>query len=174
MNPQRKLILIIAMFVIALGIIVSVIAFFSQQPKPTGAYLETAAPIVRDEDTGELVTFDPNTIEPSEQREVIVLGLETLYSYNFFELQVLTVRDFLVGFATERLDGKYETITLRPQDIAVSEGEIRTSLRLGQTGTILPIVIYYNDTGLVRVVIEDPDTLVGGVYDSGETILKAD
>lgn len=173
MDTRRKLILIIVIGTIALGVIISIIALLTQ-PRTNDAYLETAVPLVRDQDTGEVIVNDPNTVEPGEQREVIVLGLETLYGFGLIESQVVTIRDRIVRFAEERLEGKYQTVTIRPQDIQSEGGTIRTTLRLGDTDTLLPITINTVDIGLLRVVIEDPTNVAGGTFDTGETRQFAD
>lgn len=173
MDTRRKLILIIVIGTIALGVIISIIALLTQ-PRANDAYLETAVPLVRDQDTGEVIVDDPNTVEPGEQREVIVLGLETLYDFGLIESEVIGIRDRIIRFAEERLDGKYQTITVRPQDIQSEDRTIRTTLRLGDSDILLPITINTVDIGLLRVVIEDPTNVAGGTFDTGETRQFAD
>jgi hypothetical protein len=173
MDTRRKLILIIVGGVIAAGVIVSIVAFVSR-PRSNDAYLETAVPLVRDQDTGEVLVNDPNTVEPGETREVIVLGLENLYGFGLIESQVVTIRDRIIRFAEERLEGKYQTVTIRPQDIQSENGTIRTTIRLGDSDILLPITISTVDIGLLRVVIEDPSNTVGGTFDTGETRQFAD
>ncbi len=173
MDTRRKLILIIVGGTVAIGIIISIIALVSQ-PRSNNAYLETAVPLVRDQDTGEVLVNDPNTVEPGETREVIVLGLETLYDFGLIESQVVTIRDRIIRFAEERLEGKYQTITIRPQDIQSDNGTIRTTIRLGDSNTVLPITINTVDIGLLRVIIEDPTNAAGGTFDTGETRQFAD
>jgi len=174
MDTRKKLILIIVSGSLGLGIIITAV-WLSLQPRDGGdAFLETAIPISRDQDTGELVTNDPRVQEPGETRVVLVLGLENLFDYGMFERQVVTVREKIEQFSVERLDGKYDTLTLRPQNVAITITTYATTIRLGDTNILLPITITATDEGLVRVVIDDPNNSVGGSFDSGETILFAD
>jgi len=172
----RKRIVIISLIVLAIiGLIIWAIAATQPKEDPSQNYLKDAVTFTVDEDTGERVSDDPNlTDQSTDNRTVIVLGIEELINRNIVNAQIDYVKDTLNTYSKERLKNAYETITIRPQGLTYTDGVITTTIRLGQTETVLPISMTLINTGETRVVVSDPDNKFGGTFDSGGTNLSAD
>jgi len=172
----RKRIVIISLIALAvIGLIVWAIIATSQKEDPSQAYLKDAVTFTVDEDTGERVYDDPNlTDQSTDNRAVIVLGIEELIKRDVVNAQIDFVKDSLNTYSKERLGNKYETITIRPQGFSYVNGIITATIRLGQTDTILPVTITAINTGETRLVVYDQENKFGGTFDTGETNLSAD
>jgi len=173
---NRKRIVIISLIVLAIiGLIIWAIVATQPKEDPSQNYLKDAVTFTVDEDTGERVSDDPNlTDQSTDNRVVIILGVEELVSRDIVNAQIDYVKDTLNTYSKERLKNAYETITIRPQGLTYADGVITTTIRLGQTETVLPISMTLINTGETRVVVSDPDNKFGGTFDSGETNLSAD
>jgi hypothetical protein len=177
MKLTRKKIIIglVTLFVI-LPVIAYVIFLISNSGDKSEAYLKDAVLITRDKDTGSIISDDPNLTEQgSEQRKTIIFGLETLIDAGVLTQQTTFIKDKLNSYAKDVLKGKYETLTIRPQDLVNTNGVFTSTLRLGQSETFIPVTITATNVGETRVVVtDDPDNTNGGSYDSGTTNFSAD
>lgn len=169
-DVTKKRLFIIGGIVLVIAIIFAIIGATNREPEET--YIDRAAEVRVDQDTGELITDDPNLTDQSvEKGAVLILGLEELSRLEILGSQIAVIKDEIQKFASERLDGKYESITIRPQDIVAEDSVTETTIRLGQSDILLPVIFTARQTGETRVEIFDPNNQVGGNYDSGETVI---
>lgn len=165
-QPSAKKITFIVIAVV-IGIIL-LIAFFIFQQRQADTYSEVEV----DQDTGEVYVTYPNR-EPEAINEqgatggLIVGGSSVLLENGLTQDQYNLVSQALTKFSSERLDDKYQRLTLRPQDLKNEQNKISTTLRLGNTDTLLPISIKYYDLYKVEVTIFDKSNVIGGTFESG-------
>lgn len=143
MTKKQKIILIIVASLIVL------IPLFIWGVSSLGNTLSNNDSIIKDVDTGETI----NKAEPIVQTggdgintsKVVLFGIEPLierlYEQEKPTAYIASVKQALWNFSKNRLEDKYETITLRPQELVFGSSEITGTIRLGQTDTILPISI---------------------------------
>ena len=174
---RRKIIIGIIIVFVILPIAAAVVyyLFFPKQDNKEEAYRDSTVAITRDKDTGVLLENDPNIRDASEAREVIVLGLPQLIEQGLVATQVTFIKDQLDIYSKDILKNKYETLTIRPQDLVNNGGIFTSTIRLGQTDIILPITITALNTGESRIVITaDPDDPSSAAFDSGTTYFRGD
>ncbi|HJM04486.1 MAG TPA: hypothetical protein QF549_02535 [Candidatus Saccharimonadaceae bacterium] len=171
---KKRRILVIALLAGVVLIITTIIFSFQNQPEPE-AYIEDAATVSIDQDTGERLIDDPHLVDQTVEGEtIILLGSEPLIESGIFNSQLIIVREELTKFVNTRLNGEYSSITLRPQELVTEDGVTSGTIRLGSGDIILPITITSLVTGETRVVIEDPENSFGGNFDSGEILVYGD
>jgi len=168
--------IVIILSIIAFGTLILISIYYATHKEdPSQAYLKDAVQITHDIDTGELITVDPNLTSQTEgTRTVAILGVNKLVEENVLQEQISFVKDKLNEFSKQRLQNKYDTITIRPEGLVNNDDVITTTIRLGQSEEILPITITASRFGPTRIVIEDPSNKYGGQYDSGEVVFGAD
>ncbi len=159
MNNKR---LIIIGSVVALFIIIGLVLL--------GIYKPTEKDKVTDRDTGETVSLIPDSTGASSDLSGIpVVGLsdltQTIRSKSSPGLYTNYIGTAIRAFAKSRLDNKFTTITIRPQGTEIEGLVIKSSIRLGQSDTTLPITITRsgnNKSMVLRIV--DKDNKYGGDY----------
>jgi len=173
---RKKIIIIISIVILFMALIIAAIfKVTSPTEDPKEAYLKSAIQTTIDRDTGEQITTDPNlSAQTEETRKVTVLGMETIVAAGALGEQVNYIKDVLNAFSTARLNNKYQTITIRPQDSATTDGVTITTIRLGQSDEILPVTITAKDTGETQVIIYDSANKYGGNYEGELTVFGAD
>ena len=176
MDRKRKIIIIVTIAVLAVALIIAIIfKAISPTEDPKKAYLDSAIKTTIDKDTGDQITVDPNLgPQTDEARTVTILGMEAIVRTIYLSDQINYIKDAINTFSKERLDNKYETITIRPQDLLTNEGVTTTTIRLGQSDEILPIKIIANDIGETQVIISDPQNKYGGIYESKFTVFEGE
>lgn len=172
---RRTAVILVAVAFIILVIMMIVFAILSNRDK-SQAYLEDAVTITVDRDTGEsAVLDDPNlSDQATEDKGVVIFGLEELAVKGVLRVQLVYIKEKIAEYASSRLKGAFESVTVRPQDLKEKDGVFTSSLRLGQTDELVPIVITADFSGRTRVVINDPQNKYGGTYDSGVKVFTAD
>lgn len=151
---RRRQIIIVAL--LAFGIIAIVVSFVVTKLNPPAEQ-----GILRDKDTNEIVIVGHTgyvgaTLLP-------IFGENNLYTQGVAKKQFKSIRHSLEQFMGTKLDNKYDSLTVRPQDLKVSGNIITTSLRLGQSDTTLPISITLSqDAAIVRIT--DSTGGLGGNY----------
>ncbi len=173
---RRRIIIILVIVLFVLPLVLIGLFYSAQRQGSPEKYIEEhAIRFTRDVDTKEVIQSDPNkTPEGSGNAGVVVLGLEELVKNGVLPLQMIAIREAFGEFAKERLDGKYDSITVRPQDMTIQNGVFTTTLRVGQTDTLLPLTITAKNTGETSIYIDDPANEFGGPYDSGIKNITAD
>lgn len=173
---RRKIAVILAGSVLVVIVIVAIIInALNPTEDPKQAYLKSAVQTTIDKDTGAQIINDPNLGGQSEEaRAVIVLGMEEIIRTGALSEQTDLIKDSINVFSDTRLKNKYSTITIRPQGLVTSDGVTTTTIRLGQSDEILPIIITAKNTGETQIIIEDPSNKYGGRFDSELTVFGAD
>lgn len=129
--------------------------------------------VIRDQDTNEVYEKGVNNQNTggssSSFGSVTLFGIqpyiETLMAEDKPTGYITSVKQALLAFSKNRLDNKYETITLRPEGLVSNGTEITGEIRLGQTDTILPITIKpSNDQKLAVVTINKGGTDFKGAF----------
>ncbi len=176
MNKKKKILIITSIIIILFGVIPIIFFFFNRTSGNAESYIQREAVVMsRDKDTGERIEYDKNrTAETDGNTPILVLGMEELIKKGVLALQVRVIREQLATFARERLKTKYESITLRPQDLKFQNGVVSSTIRLGESDFLLPITITAKNTGETQVIINDPNSIVGGTYTAQLVTLQAD
>lgn len=137
--------------------------------------------VLTDRDTGESRDLNPSTQQDTggaaeDTGEAVVFGLEDL-SKNIRESgdgttggYFSSIRKAIWEFSSSRLEDKFVSLTVRPQDTVVKGSEISSTLRVGQTDEMLPIhIAVSNNKDAAVITINKDGSQHGGtfVYVSG-------
>jgi len=151
---RRTQIIIVILF--ALGIVAIIVSFVVVKLNPP-----TEQGILRDKDTNEIVIVGHTGYVGTKL--LPIFGENNLYTQGVTKKQFKSIRHSLEQFMSTRLDSKYDSLTVRPQDLKISGSVVSTSLRLGQSETTLPVTITLSqDAAIVRIT--DSTGKLGGDY----------
>lgn len=160
---SKRIILIVVGVVVAL---IGVIALIIWQQRTSPEYTTEEV----DQDTGEVFRSAPNR-EPEtagpEGSSVMIRGGYVLLDNGFTQDQHNLVATELEKVGQEKLGSKYPFITIRPQDVKREQNLLTTTIRLGESDTLLPIQIKYYELYKVEITITDRGNVLGGDYSSG-------
>lgn len=164
MNRHGKKIVIL--LVIAFLLIVATVVWIAVQRTSGDS-------IVRDKDTGE--TFDPKAPRENTGGNGSLVSTVQLFGIEQ-AIKSLSGNESIVGysddikasiwqFSHDRLNNEFQTITLRPQNLEQKDATITGELRLGQSDTIIPIVIKPTSTERHAIIsINNDNNAYGGTF----------
>lgn len=142
-NNRRILFIVLSIMVAGVLIFLTINSLSSTPSKVT-------TNIITDKDTGE--KYDPKyavkTGAPSAKiSDTILFGIEPLIAtVRQSELKetggfILATKEALWKFSSDRLDNSFTSLTFRPQDTVINGNVITSTVRLGQSDTIVPITV---------------------------------
>lgn len=164
MQPEVKKVLLFVGGVIVLVVVVA--AVFLTNQRRSADYSE----VTIDQDTGEAYVEFPNRAPETEgggDSAVIIGGGSLLLDNGFTQDQYNLVANSILQMSRERLSDKYSRITFRPSDVKVEQNKLSTTIRLGDSDTLLPISIKYYELSKVEIHVSDRNNALGGDFDSG-------
>lgn len=169
MKQRTKI--IIAVAIVLLFIVLTIVAIVGNRDS-SGDGVE----IITDVDTGEVVLSDSNKYPDYDGTpRTVILGAEKLVESNLVTVQISFIRDQISLYNTSKMDSKYKTITIIPQDYKDDgQGNLTGRLRLGQGEDFVNFIITARNTGESQVIIKDTSKKYGGDFDSGLTVFEAD
>lgn len=129
--------------------------------------------VIRDKDTGEVFDSRENAVQTGgsgvETGTGVLFGIEPLTDQLIKEKRsvsyVDSLKQALWDFNKQRADNKFKSITMRPQDLKITDTIITGSIRIDQTDTMLPISIQPSRTNAAAIVTINKDgSEYGGVF----------
>lgn len=165
---NKKIIAFICLVIVVIG---GIILFATMGQKNSSS--NTSGSTITDRDTGETVTPGDNagiSIGSAGSEFVsntLVLGLTNLVSKLQSNSGKYTdyIRPAIQDFSHTRLNDRFSTITIRPQDLSISGNSIKSTIRLGQGDEILPISIEISSNKQSAIIkITDKTKKYGGDY----------
>lgn len=171
MQPEVKRILFFVGGVIV--VVVVIIALFLANQRRSADYSE----ITIDQDTGDAYVTYPNRAPETEgdgDTSVIIGGGSLLLDNGFTLDQYNLVANSILLMSRERLSDEYARITFRPSDLKLEQNKLSTTIRLGDSDTLLPISIKYYELTKVEVHVSDRNNVLGGDFDSGVLVVTPD
>jgi hypothetical protein len=169
MQPEvKKILLFVGGVIVVVVVVVAAIFLMNQRQSPD--YSE----VTIDQDTGEAYVDFPNRepeTEGSGGSTVIIGGGSLLLDSGFTQDQYNLVANSLLQMSRERLSDEYDRITFRPSDVKLEQNNLSTTIRLGDSDTLLPISIRYYELSKVEVHVSDRDNVLGGDFNSGVLVV---
>jgi len=157
MNNKQKT-ATVGLLIATVVVIVGAFILFSNKPNNNGS--------ITDRDTGESYDINVNNQrtggsgDTSDRSSAVLFGIQeftkTAESNGYEKLNFTTdVRDAISTYSLKNLQDNYDSITLRPQNMSLNEGNITAQLRLGQGDKIIPIDITVVGDGQASLVSID-------------------
>jgi len=157
MNNKQK-IATVGLLVATVVVIIGAFLLFSNEPN-TSSY-------ITDRDTGETYNANVNNQQTggsgntADQSSAVLFGIQKFtkaaQSNGYEKIDFTTdVRDAISTYSLKNLQDNYDSITLRPQNMSLNEGNITAQLRLGQGDKIIPIDITVVGDGQASLVSID-------------------
>ncbi len=145
MTKTQRNIVIVVIVVLIVGIPLAIWAVTSFNGQTTSGNTT----VIVDRDTGEVFDEKVNNEKTGgsgvKTGDAVLFGIEPfveqLYEQDESTGYVNAVKTALWNFSDSRLNNQFESITLRPQDLIITDSGVSGTIRLGQTDTILPILI---------------------------------
>lgn len=161
MDKSRvKLIIVSA---ILLGILTTLWLVWSHKHSPD--YTQK----ISSRDTGETAYSQPNkTPEKSEgDTNIILFGSYLILDNGSTQGQFDQIKKAFSMYSSKNLHDTYPSLTLVPSTFSASAGDMKSSLRLGDTNNMVTAEIKVWQVKYARLWIRDPSGKNGGGYDSG-------
>lgn len=118
--------------------------------------------VLTDRDTGASILLGSTGAKLDIESPVILFGIKNLTDKQIPKEVIDGIIASLRNYSSQNLKEKYTSLTIRPQDLIIKDGSLKTTLRLGQTDILLPFEITYNDNYAFKMFIEDTSGENGG------------
>jgi len=143
-------------------------AFFNK-PDQNESTPPPVAILHTNKDTGEQTLDDPglSDTESEDTKTVIIYGMpDFIEKTDIYQSQIDFIKTELTTYNNQNLKGAYTALTIRPQDVIISNDKATTTIRLGDSDILVNLQVNGVKSGVMQVLLTDPSGKGGGNYSS--------
>jgi hypothetical protein len=122
------------------------------------------------QDTGEVAYSQPNKTPEKNAgaTNTVLFGSYLLLDNGATQAQFEQIKKAFTNYSSSKLAGTYDSLTIIPSTFTAKAGDMKASLRLGQTDKTVNTEIKIWQLKFAQIIVRDPSGQNGGNYDSGQ------